>query len=95
MPSESVAIGDRRHATSRHGVRVVKLAGHEGATMDKGKQSNIPAGRLAEHAGLSRAWALDAELVTAAVARGLQPLAPLPAGYGPTTEPSLGFKASA
>ena len=63
--------------------------------MDKRNQSNIPAGTLAEHMGLSRAWALDAELVAAAVARGLQPLAPLPAGYGPTTEPALSFKASA
>jgi hypothetical protein len=59
----------------------------------KDKGSNIPAGTLAEQAGLSRAFALDAAAVEEAVKRGLQPLSPLPAGCGPTTEPALGFKA--
>jgi hypothetical protein len=60
---------------------------------DKGKESIISAGTLAEQAGLSRALALDPGAMEAAMKRGLQPLSALPAGYGPTTEPALGFKA--
>lgn len=57
------------------------------------KELNVPAGTLAEQAGLSRALALDAGAMEAAIKRGLQSLSALPAGYGPTTEPALGFKA--
>jgi hypothetical protein len=62
--------------------------------MDKSRP-NIPAETLAECAGLSRAYALDPDLMQAAVKRGLQPLSPLPPGYAATTEPALGFKARA
>jgi hypothetical protein len=57
------------------------------------KELNIPVEVLAEQLGLSRALALDPEVVEAAVKRGLQPLSPLPAGYTSVTEPAHGFKA--
>ena len=57
------------------------------------KERDIPLGMVAEHLGLSEALALDPEVFEAAAKRGVQPLAPLPAQYGPTTEPALGFKA--
>jgi hypothetical protein len=63
--------------------------------MAKGKEPNITAGTLAEQLGLSRAFALDPEALEAAAKRGVQPIAPFPSGYGPITEPALGFKARA
>ena len=48
---------------------------------------------LAREIGLSRAFALDPKLVEAAFQRARQPLSPLLPGYGPTTEPALGFRA--
>jgi hypothetical protein len=60
----------------------------------KGKTSDISTGTLAEQRGLSRAFALDPAAMEAAVERAFQPLSALPDGYGPTTEPALGFKAN-
>jgi len=50
---------------------------------------------LAQQRGLSRAFELEREVIEAALQRAAQPLAPLPAGYGPTSEPATCFKASA
>lgn len=52
----------------------------------------IPLSALAAKLGLSRVWSLEPEVLEAAMKRGQQPIAPLPAGYGPTTEPALSFK---
>jgi hypothetical protein len=49
---------------------------------------------LAQQHGLLRAFELDPDLIEAALQRAAQPLAPLPASYGPTTEPAISFKAS-
>src|ERR671913_946888 len=54
------------------------------------KERDIPLAMLAEHLGLSEAFALDPEVFEAAAKRGLQPLAPLPPRYGPTSEPAPG-----
>lgn len=46
---------------------------------------------MAQARGLDRAYALDPELIAAALARGVGSLGPLPAEFSAVTEPAVSF----